>query len=814
MIDAFIEQLNEFITYVSEQRFESFNEQAGYTVCNIPEFAAKSEALIRSCERLIRNIENDDVDHESLEELKFALYQSTPILSRYHDPRLEGADKVFTDRFGTATALLSAKINEQMTLKPSVETLPSSQKARTAIDVFTQDANTFMQYISERKFETVHQSDGAFISNLEEFSKNFQDLITHFESFNHFLSTVKPNAIDRQSLRNILYKLDEWFKTLSQFHEPALTGIEEPLKDRYNELAKSLSQLVQKRLLSDTTKHDTTSTRKKVTPKRVTPLWQGRTSEPSSSSRAYAPIKTESIASDALMNDITDKFSVITQYFTERKFEIRENNGTVRPDLPGFIAFTEKALSDLSILYSSYSQTKEIPEIDEQKKFFKLIDNFIDYQRNLHDPALTGILEPFRNSTLKLAEDLKRVTFSKKIPDIRSQGLSYTYKISSKFEESFNIYDAIPKFFITDQPWLDIPSRSSLTVLEEIAKAENNDHHENKPANTLLKLIDAYHALKKDDTNMLALRIKMLGFICRYAQDVFDFLPNASDEISKMIVIRTYNKSLYLASLYERSIIYDYFMDSPKKEIEGLEFSRSIEGGDNIEDIDPCCRFRTGAYINLYPLIEKWKHNSQPPFSPASFYLWLENHDDLTQDMKMEFTGYDPTQGDRAKKLLKTTRLRIMELDGDRVFVDQNLDKLNSLEKIEYTINAKHELYLNYNLENKQIGGNHPTIIEDGKPVLCAGHITIKNGKVTYIDNNSGHYQPTPRQLWQTLCLINNHNLISKGATLGIAPSLQMSTYSFSEIAQYLAPNPRYQTPPVESPFTTELAPHPRRSPN
>lgn len=34
-----------------------------------------------------------------------------------------------------------------------------------------------------------------------------------------------------------------------------------------------------------------------------------------------------------------------------------------------------------------------------------------------------------------------------------------------------------------------------------------------------------------------------------------------------------------------------------------------------------------------------------------------------------------------------------------------------------------------------------------GKPGLCFGMIKVDNGEITYIDNRSGHYKPTKKNL-------------------------------------------------------------------
>jgi hypothetical protein len=41
---------------------------------------------------------------------------------------------------------------------------------------------------------------------------------------------------------------------------------------------------------------------------------------------------------------------------------------------------------------------------------------------------------------------------------------------------------------------------------------------------------------------------------------------------------------------------------------------------------------------------------------------------------------------------------------------------------------------------------NHSSL-NAGSDVICAGMITFNAGYITMIDNNSGHYKPTPKQL-------------------------------------------------------------------
>lgn len=53
---------------------------------------------------------------------------------------------------------------------------------------------------------------------------------------------------------------------------------------------------------------------------------------------------------------------------------------------------------------------------------------------------------------------------------------------------------------------------------------------------------------------------------------------------------------------------------------------------------------------------------------------------------------------------------------------------------------------------------NHSSLV-GGKPVMCAGEIAIIGGALKYINNNSGHYQPTAAQLAQALVWLYHENI-------------------------------------------------------
>lgn len=59
----------------------------------------------------------------------------------------------------------------------------------------------------------------------------------------------------------------------------------------------------------------------------------------------------------------------------------------------------------------------------------------------------------------------------------------------------------------------------------------------------------------------------------------------------------------------------------------------------------------------------------------------------------------------------------------------------------------------------------HSSILH-GKPVVCAGMIRVEQGVLKYIDNDSGHYKPSPDQLKEALrCLRDEHGVDISGVS-------------------------------------------------
>jgi len=53
-----------------------------------------------------------------------------------------------------------------------------------------------------------------------------------------------------------------------------------------------------------------------------------------------------------------------------------------------------------------------------------------------------------------------------------------------------------------------------------------------------------------------------------------------------------------------------------------------------------------------------------------------------------------------------------------------------------------------------------------GLPIACAGHIEVQNGKISKINNSSGHYMPSILQLILAISYFHEKNVIAENLNL------------------------------------------------
>ena len=84
-----------------------------------------------------------------------------------------------------------------------------------------------------------------------------------------------------------------------------------------------------------------------------------------------------------------------------------------------------------------------------------------------------------------------------------------------------------------------------------------------------------------------------------------------------------------------------------------------------------------------------------------------------------------------------------------------------------YVIDSAGRFYISY---HNEIDKFHHSSLVAGDPVLCAGELRIDyiSGKITYLNNASGHYKPGPENLNLAVKLLRDYGMETRGMILGI----------------------------------------------
>ncbi|MBC75643.1 MAG: hypothetical protein CME64_06475 [Halobacteriovoraceae bacterium] len=125
-------------------------------------------------------------------------------------------------------------------------------------------------------------------------------------------------------------------------------------------------------------------------------------------------------------------------------------------------------------------------------------------------------------------------------------------------------------------------------------------------------------------------------------------------------------------------------------------------------------------------------------------------NDYVTKDMKVDYHGEE----DGKVFHMKVQYFSDAERENAKVFVNDG--KLVTKDGVPLSqemigIYVMDEMGGIYVLPESVIGRIHHSTLLAGRPVAAAGHMRIVDGKITYIDNRSGHYQPSPDMLQQVI---------------------------------------------------------------
>ncbi|CAM3013533.1 Uncharacterised protein [Legionella steigerwaltii] len=162
------------------------------------------------------------------------------------------------------------------------------------------------------------------------------------------------------------------------------------------------------------------------------------------------------------------------------------------------------------------------------------------------------------------------------------------------------------------------------------------------------------------------------------------------------------------------------------------------------------------------------------------FFLWLEKHpiSTTTRDISENWIGsYKTKMGPVYYDSPDTVSVRITKKDGDAKLMGQ---KANSKDLLELNTNELDDFVLKigcpqgatafiWDAKDKnhfythvhEAGKYHHSTMTSGKKVRCAGMWLVEQGKITAIDNSSGHYKPTSLSFYKLIRFLHSKNLLA-----------------------------------------------------
>lgn len=311
-----------------------------------------------------------------------------------------------------------------------------------------------------------------------------------------------------------------------------------------------------------------------------------------------------------------------------------------------------------------------------------------------------------------------------------------------------------------EKPWLDIPTAA---VFKDFS--DNN-------LDELLKLMDQYHALQKDDKKQLVSRQDLLGKIQKLASEKMDSVKDEKlHSALENLSCAAKGKKTYLNKLEHieldpnhpfRYLVGGKSTHGNLKTMTPIYLSNATGSEYAAIQFDPCSRSDyqgTSMTDHFKELFYEWKKTTELSKETSSFYMWLETKDDSTKKIPP-----NPMQFIRLCSLNKCS----ISNDGNIMLANGEIVKeFNG----EYTISPNGELYIALGrsvFSKNNLIIYHPNVISPDIPVLCGGMLKIKDGKITSLDNNTGHFQTTQTHVTNAVKLLSNKGCIDENTQFKI----------------------------------------------
>ncbi len=292
----------------------------------------------------------------------------------------------------------------------------------------------------------------------------------------------------------------------------------------------------------------------------------------------------------------------------------------------------------------------------------------------------------------------------------------------------------------TSQSFLDMLSKDRGKLWKDLYLS-NHFCLEVLEQNDVLTALQSYQAIPKGSAEKIPERIDALNKIQSAAGSLLKLEPKNAAEIS-YIFARSNEKIEHLERL---AAFIEY--DGVRAIAPDLPLVKIIEKkyrSEYVYLLDPGLRFS-----NMLDAWRQWGKHSGVKKKLSTlplFYLWLEERSQAKLDFPLASEVY------RDNSILLVRRQQdsfatdyygaftgLVNIEFDETEEDGSVVFL-------YVLSEESELYLGQGAHL----ATHSQLIH-GARALGAGMLTIKSGKINYIDNASGHYNPTERMFLNTL---------------------------------------------------------------
>lgn len=314
-----------------------------------------------------------------------------------------------------------------------------------------------------------------------------------------------------------------------------------------------------------------------------------------------------------------------------------------------------------------------------------------------------------------------------------------------------------------EKAWVDVPDAA------EAEKAFSGHGWSQE----IMDSLRAYHSFDKSSVSALDDRIRVLA-------ELSEMLGSLGADLSvrkRMVKLAAMadKKAWYLRQLqelYARTDVNDRFTDS-SSELNQMVLVNSISYDFNLptawglywlEALDPSHR------LMLTPYYLRWEaQNTNIPF-----FMWLEEQDVPFYSPEVDYFSNEEILDARASLDSSTGVLR--DVKGEIIHT------ANDGSEYIYVLSAETGLLIAKGSEEVR-----HTSLSRGRPIIGAGSLKVREGRITHIDVESGHYQPSAEDLVRIVSWLENHGALISPDQLRVKyyePSGAVVKCSYAEVSK------------------------------